>query len=328
MIKITFNKYIELLFGLQYCVFKSENNIYGLDSNYFRDSIPSYCQDFYELYQKNISKDFIIYIKNGGLDTYNRTLDIALSINENYEISYNEKIKRIEENNPNFSFSQLKIFLKDFTNNANYEQFYASHKEIHNLVIKKFNEALNKYIVFDNKILTDFYGYSIGKLEIVLTNFINGSFGYDNLAICQIKNISDKENDLKISSRIINVCFHEFSHLYLNPLGQEYFQNIDLSNVFNEALKNGLQNCYNNWITLINEYMVRAVQIFLDIDIMEKDYIKQLILNHQKIGYIHIEEIINLLKNKNNYNNFKEFYKKEIVNYFIKLNNRLAESKF
>ena len=108
----------------------------------------------------------------------------------------------------------------------------------------------------------------------------------------------------------------------------EYEQHFDYESLINEALKNGLQNCYNNWITLINEYMVRAVQIFLDIDIMEKDYIKQLILNHQKIGYIHIEEIINLLKNKNNYNNFKEFYKKEIVNYFIELNNRLAESKF
>ena len=327
MIEIKFNKNIELLFGLQYCVNKSENAIYGLNNDYFRDSIPKYCQEFYELYQNNISKDFILYIKNGGLDTFNKTLDIALSINNNYEIEYNEKIKKIEENNPNFNFLKLNSFLKSFTTNARYDQFYDNHKKIYNFVIEKFRESLNKYTVFDEKILSDFYGYSIGKLGIVLTNFINGSFGYDNLAICQIRNISDNENDIKFSSRVINICFHEFSHLYINKLGQKYFQNIDLGNVFNESKNSGLQNCYENYITLINEYMVRAIQIFLDLKIMEKDFVKFQILNHQKLGYVHIEELINLLKNKDNYNNFEEFYKEEIVNYFINLNNDIKEVK-
>ena len=59
---------------------------------------------------------------------------------------------------------------------------------------------------------------------------------------------------------------------------------------------------------------------------MEKDYIERQIFYHKSRGYVYIEEVINLLNNKDSYSNFEEFYKNEIVPYFIELNDKIERT--
>ena len=55
-----------------------------------------------------------------GLDTYERTLHIALSLNENYKVIDDFYIEKIRENNKNFEdFYKIKIV--DFFVNLNRE---------------------------------------------------------------------------------------------------------------------------------------------------------------------------------------------------------------
>ena len=300
MIKINFDKRIELIFGLLYCAYKDGyvNEDYG--KYFFLKSDSDYYKKFYKLYKANITNEFLSYIKNYGFDTYNRTIEIALSLNNNYCIEEDNYIKEIEKNNSNFNKEKLQNLLKEFVVKSNYEEFYNSNKE------------------YDSKILSDFYGYSMGKNEIKLFNFVNGSFGYNKKdLVISLNSVNDEK---EVSNKVINTCIHEFSHSYVNPLGYKYFKNVNIDNLFNEAKSHGLQNCYYDKYYFINEYVVRAIQVYFSEKFMEPDYVLRNIKYHQNIGYIYIEQIKNLFYKKDEYENFELFYKNEIVKYFKNLN--------
>lgn len=324
MLNISFNKNVELIFGLMYSI----NKDYRLDpKSFFTDTIPSYCKEFYDLYKENIDSKLIEYIRNGGLDTYNRSAEIAMSLDNDYNIVEDEYIEAIKRNNANFDKEKLELLLKAFVKRANYDNFYLKHKDFYNYLINKYREALNKFVNFDESLLVNFYGYKKGKMSIVLYNFTQGSFGYHNsldmINIRCVQNISKDENNIEFSPNSIINCFHEFSHPYMNPLGYKYFKDIDLSNLFEEAKINGLQFFYNNSLVVINEYMVRAVQIYLGNKYMDKDYMKRHIKYNKSVGYKYIEDVAKLFDKKTKYSNFEEFYKNEIVVFFITLNEKL-----
>ena len=221
---------------------------------------------------------------------------------------------------------KLQNLLKEFVIKSNYEEFYNSNKEYYKFLIEKFSKSLNYYKEYDSKILSDFYGYSMGKNEIKLFNFVNGSFGYNKKdLVISLNSVNDEK---EISNKVINTCIHEFSHSYVNPLGYKYFKDVNIDNLFNEAKSNGLQNSYYDKYSFINEYVVRAVQVYFSEKIMEPDYVLRNIKNHQSIGYIYIEQIKNLFYKKDEYENFELFYKNEIVKYFTNLNDNNIDRIF
>ena len=126
MIKIEFNKKLELIFGLIYCVDK-DYNIY--DFPFCKETLPNYCKEFYKLYKDNISNELIEYIKKEGLGTYDTTAKIALSLNNNYEIEENNEIKQLISNIPSFNKKTLNKLLKEFVAKSNYDEFYKKSVE-------------------------------------------------------------------------------------------------------------------------------------------------------------------------------------------------------
>lgn len=324
MIKIDFNKNLELIFGLMYSV----NRDYGLEpQKLYVDTIPSYCNEFYELYRENIDGELIDYIRKGGLDTFNRSAEIALSIDENYDIVEDEYIKKIEQSNPNFNKEKLEGLLKEFVKKSKYDEFYLNHRQFYDSLIKKYREVLNKYTKFDESLITDFYGYKIGNMKIILYNFTQISFGYHNgedvINVRCVQNIGKDENDIEFSSKDIIKCFHEFSHPYMNSLGEKYFKDVDLSNLYEDAKKHGLQFLYKDILTVINEYMVRAVQIYLGKKYVEEEFMKRHVEYNKSIGYKYVLEVAKLFDKKDNYSSFEEFYRNEVVEFFKKLNGDL-----
>ena len=230
------------------------------------------------------------------------------------------------ENIPAVNAVVLSRLLKEFVIKSNYEEFYKNHYPIFEELIKKYKTALNKYVTFNEDIITNFYGYKIKKFKIYLFNFVNGSFGINLEESIYNLNSSLLNKNLEFSPRIINTCFHEFSHPYINPLGYKYFKDINIEKILEEAIANNLEDCYCNQVILINEYLVRGIQVYLASKYMEKDYIERQIFYHKSRGYVYIEEVINLLNNKDSYSNFEEFYKNEIVPYFIELNDKIERT--
>lgn len=82
MLVIKFDKRLELIYGLLFCT-KIDRNT---EITFVSDMYPNYDKKFYEMYKTGISKEFSDYIVNGGLDTYNRCIDIANAISENYDV--------------------------------------------------------------------------------------------------------------------------------------------------------------------------------------------------------------------------------------------------
>ena len=105
-------------------------------------------------------------------------------------------------------------------------------------------------------------------------------------------------------------------------------KNVNIDDLFNEAKSHGLQNCYYDKYSFINEYVVRAIQVYFSEKFMEPDYVLRNIKYHQNIGYIYIEQIKNLFYKKDEYENFELFYKNEIVKYFKNLNDNNIDRIF
>ena len=180
-IKPDFDKRIELVFGLLYCAYIDgiipEN--YG-KYFFFKSCNNDYYQNFYNMYKKYASLELKEYIKNGGFDYYERTLQIALAMDYEYNIQDNQYIEQIKINNKSFDQKKANFLLKDFTTKANYEKFYNDNANYYNALCNKFTKALNAYVNFNSNILTDFFGYSVGEFGIKIFNFVSGSFGYIN----------------------------------------------------------------------------------------------------------------------------------------------------
>ena len=122
--KIYYDKRVELIFGLFYSAYKERYVPENYGKYFFIESDFDYYRDFFILYQNNVSKELKEYIKQMGLDTYERTLHIALSLNENYKVIEDFYIKKIRENNKNFDANKLSFFLRQFVEKADFDNWY------------------------------------------------------------------------------------------------------------------------------------------------------------------------------------------------------------
>lgn len=258
------------------------------------------------------------------MDTYNRTIELALSFDETYHISNTEYIAYIEKRTPQFNKRFLEEELREFVNTMDYDGFWEEKRELLCRAERAYGAALNGKAEFGEQTFIDFYGYKQGEFRVILYNFALGGYGMNVgefiINAQGFRGINDNENDIQVRSRsCIITCLHEFSHPYMNPLGEKYFKNTDLTEFYREAKENGLSSCYNNPIVLINEYMVRAVQFYLGRNFLDPDDIAPMIDWHKtRLGYRHIEEVMALFDLRVNYKSFKDFYKNEVVKYFAK----------
>lgn len=323
-VDISFDKRVELLLGLQFCVERDRPNILYPDGNFFCDTLPSYCEAFYELYKKAASEEFVEYIAEGGLDTYNRTIEIAFSLDKFYHIGDTKEIVYIESRNPRFNKSFLQKELCEFVKKADFDGFFDEKKGLLAEAIEAYRVALCSKAEFDEQIFSEFYGYSLGKYKVILYNFAHGGYGMQNKELIVnlqgFRNVGNDEKHIMMKpSSCVITCLHEFSHPYLNPLGEKYFENVDLTAFFKNAIENGLDSCYNNPIVLINEYMVRAVQFYLGKKYLNPKDIESMIEWHKtRLGYCYIEEVMSLFDLRWKYASFEDFYKNEVVDFFIK----------
>ena len=316
MLDISLDKRLELLSGLQYYVAKKNN----LNYHWIKENYKEYNSLFYELCDKYISKELEEYILQGSLGYYEQPLILAFHLDEDYNIINRETLKL----NKNIDLDKLERLIKEFVTTSNYDSFFNNQKELFISLKEKMTQFINYYEPFNKEKIINFFGYQKGDMKMINLNFIRGNYGLeynnDTYFISDIKRIN---NEFNVSSGIIRTLYHEFSHPYVNPLGEKYFKDIDLSPLINDAKENGLESWYNTPITLINEYVVRACETMLISNLKD---INESFMIHQKVGYKYIKELCNLFNNKNNYPTFEEFYKNEIVPFFLNLNNKLSKN--
>ena len=337
--RIEFDKRLELIYGLLYCVNRDMNN--NLHKGLFIEEMPNYNNEFYKIYKENASDELIDYIKNYGINgNWNQPCFIALSMDDNYNIIENESlIKEVINKNDIFDKNKVERLIKEFVDKSKYEVFYNNHKDFYEKIIKSYKESMSKFNIDIDTYIEDFYGYKVGNMCIKLYNFSSGSMGVvinnDQYYIQRVHNIGNSENDFVFKPKLSNMI-HEFSHPYINPLVEKYFYDIDCNDIYQEILKNDLtkdfSNVYKvikpcNAYTILMEYNVRAVTVSMLKNLLSDADIKKEILKQEECGLIHISDLVGLYDIKNNYDNFDDFFKNEIVNYFLKVKDILKYEK-
>lgn len=320
---IGFDKRLELLYGIIYCVNKDMDNT--LHPGLFIEEMPSYCNEFYEIYKKEINEELIELIKNHGINSsWAAPAIIALSLDEKYNIIENDTLyEMVVKNNNYYDKEIIERNIKEFVEKSNYEEFYNNHKQFYNNIIQSYKESMND---FNENIIEDFYRYKIGDMKINLYNFTTGSSGFliNNTQYYnqRVDNINDDENNFKFKNKI-NTIFHEFSHPYIAPLVKKYCSNIYLDNLFEETKENGLKTDVYQTLkanTIWDEYIVRSIALYLQSKYDSKENMEKRIEIEKKNGFIHVEEISKLFDSKDNYNNFEEFFKDELIPFIVELN--------
>jgi hypothetical protein len=329
---VEFDKRLELIYGILYCVNKDLNN--NLFPGLFKEELPNYCNEFYDMYKSGITEDFIDFIKNYELaNDWNQPACIALSLDNNYNIIENETLKeRVILKNDKFNKEKLEKFLKEFVKNSNYEEFYNNHKVLYENIINEFKKSMSLSDTKNGDVITNFYGYKLGKMFIKLYNFTTGSMGIligDNQYYIQrVANIGEDEKHFKFKPKF-HVMLHEFSHPYIGPLVEKYLSQIDFTNFYNQVKKDGFSDVYTEMIPyqIFNEFLVRAISIYLESKFVSKEITEQRIEEQKANGFTNIDEVIEVLNNRDNYNSFEEFFAKEIVELCIDFNNRINNNK-
>ena len=237
--KIEFDKRLELIYGLIYCVDRDMNN--KLHPGLCVSELPKYYDVFYSLYKNNASEELVEYIKEYGINNnWVQPAKIALSLDDDYNIIENDDLKQeiITRKNRNYNKVKIETLLKEFVLKANYDEFYNNHKSVYDKIVNSFKKSMNGCKAFYQDFFKEFYGYTLKEIVIKLYNFTSGSMGIIvgdyQYYIQRVDNIGQTEDEFNFKTKHINII-HELSHPYILPYINKYFNNIDYSNLMYEA---------------------------------------------------------------------------------------------
>ena len=233
------------------------------------------------------------------------------------------------ENNIN-SLIKQNIPYKDFINgikrfyeDTNFEYFFESNKS-------EYEELINDYMNKNNlkeyvNIVDNYLGSNTKNYTIAISALLMGNFGIKILTnenttynYSVISPFDYKENKYIFGSKfsILELLWHEISHLTINELTKNYIDQFDISCkiISNDFIK----HFYTDIETIVNEYIIRAITIrLLEINYGEKT-VENLIKDNIQKGFTEIESVKNYIsKNCEKDNKFiKEGYK-ELMKFVI-----------
>jgi len=223
--------------------------------------------------------------------------------------------------------------LQNFTEESDFEDFYQAHQTYYKVLIDNAHRAIQDRFSYA-QLLTDYYGVKKGSYTLIIAPLLKGG-GYGPQVITDGKkdtycilgpqfganlNENDSMGDL---SWFMYVPFHEYSHSYVNPATEANRSILMDYDTLYAALKDTMQGqAYGNWITCINEHLVRANVIRLMSNVLgdQLGIIEQLIIPQEESrGFLYINELVALMKNYENerscYPDYRSFYP-NIIDFF------------
>lgn len=248
--------------------------------------------------------------------TFSRPVELMLSLgnSDGFSVQYALSELCIQYCGGIDSIKNILQQLQIFWNKTGYSEFFKSMKYVYDPVIKQVSDSLSTYPFID--IIENEYGQSQNSYHYTLSSLMKGNFG-----ICfhtQDANKSDlfsvfSTDDFSLSPAIL---FHEYSHPFINPLTDKYF---DLAQKYidsYERLKDyklpDYQSGYGDFKECINEHLVRAMSIHLLNKINQTDLANELLNNDLYCGYRFITQVLECYdyydKNRNKYHTLEQFY--------------------
>ena len=274
---------------------------------------PYHNEPIYEIVEKMIPKGF----------TFSRPVELMLSLGNStdFEIQLTISPLCIEYCG---GIDQIKTLLKEmkaFEKKVDFFNFFNSIKTFYNLIIEKVSETVLAYPFI--KLIEEQFGTQQNSYNYVISSLMIGNFG--------INFVDNKTNKLDIFSVFAiddyslspSVLFHEYSHPFINPLTDKYYDLVQKYKYAYEKLKNyklpNYKSGYGDFKEYVNEHFVRAMTIHLIKKINQREMASELLENDLYRGYIFIPEILKKYEyydlNRDTFLNFDQFYP-ELINVF------------
>lgn len=220
---------VELIFGML-SKLKKENSKLEEELDYIEcfdnDYYSEYANKMYELIDFNKYPKLLQWtVKLSQVPSCDIVPNITMMISENFQTK--ENIEENEYFNKFFnSIEEYKQFICDineFVVQEDYLKFYKSNFDEYNRMI---DESTTIYPSNMNiKDIEDYYNSQLNKYPVIYSIFFNGGFGpiVDGIPTC-FKGLWLDENGKYVENTtgILNL-FHEYSHPFINPLVDKYW---------------------------------------------------------------------------------------------------------
>lgn len=274
-----------------------------------------------ELVQKiNIEKypEINKFIEDKSFDCgYYINLFVYFDAYMNFADSYKVEVFKVGSNK---DFAKI---IKRIYDNENLEAHFKKNEE----ELKKMLKPINNIINIDLSDINSFYGVDNIYYTTVLSSLINGGFSSpkDNY-LTYVRGLSYDGKRYGLNCEYFIVClFHEFSHPFINPLVDKYFDAFtNLDSLYQESIEKGLPKTYQNKKTLLYEYFVRVNSIVLAKKYITQQEIEKDIEWFKKIGFNYSTELIELVEeNFYRFQNYEELF----INILIPYINEIIKTK-
>ena len=250
---------------------------------------------------------------------YDAPVSLFLQLNDDFTYSSLDKYPFETRLNK----SQLVLdFLKELPNFAktiNFEEYYESNRDFYNDIINETNSKIDVEKVVD--FIAEFYNMDISNIKFVINLLpytTNGNFGsnhkditYSNLGL---KRFQNKELTFIRDQDHGTLALHEFSHSIVNPLTSKY--STIKGKAFADIWEIMVNKAYGDAETIINEHIIRALEIFYLKNILNtegtKHLAKEKLEREINVGFKYIETCLNSLEDYyhdiNQYKDFEEYF--------------------
>jgi hypothetical protein len=223
--------------------------------------------------------------------------------------------------------------LRDFAEQTRFMTFYRKHKEFYEETIQSVNDNF-KDIDFIG-VLEGYYGLRQHSYNIILAPMFNGNYGprisledgtFDIFNIVSPRQIKDGILHFGSKANFEHLAWHEFSHSFVNPLGDQHRKELlKYVSLFKPIQSKMSANAYGNWITTVNEHVVRAVTTRLNYLHKGKEGGDRALAGEKTYGFAYVEALCKKLElyeaDREKYPTFSSFYP-QLVETFKELSER------
>jgi hypothetical protein len=220
--------------------------------------------------------------------------------------------------------------LRDFAQKTDFMAFFQSHHDFYQETIQGVNDNF-KEIDFIGA-LEEYYGQKQHSYTIVLAPTFKGNYGprlerkdgtFDIFNIVSPRQIKDGILYFGSKDNFEHLAWHEFSHSFVNPLGEQHSNELNqYASLFEPIRSKMTASAYGNWLTVVNEHVVRAVTTRLNYIHKGKEEGDRALQAEKTYGFAYIEalcrELENYERNRDEFLTFASFYP-QLIETFKKL---------
>ncbi len=197
---------------------------------------------------------------------------------------------------------ELADALRDFARKTDFMKFYRAHSTLYSSHVA----AVESLLADKNYVhaIEHFFGKSAASYRVILAPLFAGGYGpgiatqdgLDLYAVLGPCGLRGERTTFACLGYLESIILHEWSHSFVNPLVDQYYDRFDKSAHLFEPIKGMMRRqAYPSWRIALYEHIVRACEIHIRASLNEKFNTDRAIRNQEAKGFWYIGYIDSLL---------------------------------